>query len=86
MNSTMLAARVRFMAQQLTGEAQRQHGDKRTDLQRAARQLNYAWRGAYSTDPQQRAVTEALLDGAIDYLVDVITARTERELTEGLPQ
>lgn len=85
MNSTQLASRLVFMAKQLRGEADRHTGEVRADLIRAARQCTYAFTAAYSTDPEQRDVTAALLDGAVDYLVNVITARTDRELTKGTP-
>lgn len=84
MNSTKLAARLHFMARQLNGEAHRHHGEAREQLMRAAAQTRAAFAWAYSRDPEKRASAEAILDGAIDYLVDVMTARTERELTRGI--
>jgi hypothetical protein len=86
MNSTKLASRLVFMAKQLRGEADRHQGELRADLIRASRQLTYAFTGAYSKDPDRQAVTAALHDGAVDYLVNVISARTDRELSKGIPQ
>ncbi len=83
MNPTRLAARLHFMAKQLRGEADRHQGEQRDQLIRASRQCSYSFPMAYSKDPETQAVAASILDGAIDYLVDVMTARTERELTKG---
>lgn len=73
-----------FMAQQCRGEAQRQRGAIRDELIGRSRMLSHAMRSAYSTDPDQRAEVVMLIDGAIDCLVDVMTARAD-QLTKGTP-
>jgi hypothetical protein len=86
MNSTQLASRLVFMAKQLRGEADRWPGIRGDHLKRGARQLTYAFPKAYSKDPDQRAEAEALLEGAIEFLVATITARTNHALTKGNTQ
>lgn len=84
MNPFQLASRMVWLAKQLRGEADRQSGEIRVDLIRASSQLIYAHRAAFVTDPERRAEVDALVQGAIDYLVDVVTQRTERELARGV--
>jgi hypothetical protein len=86
MNSTQLGGRLMFLAKELRLESNRHTGKTRAELLRGSRQLSYAYTAAFSKDPDLRAQAEALVDGAIDYLVDVITTRTDRELTEGTKQ
>lgn len=79
----LIASRLVFMAKELRGEADRHKGTLHDQLCRASRQLTYAYPKAFSPDPDQRAEAHALVDGAVDYLVTVITHRTEHELAKG---
>lgn len=83
MNSTQIASRLHFMAQQCRGEADRWNGETRRELLARARMLALSFPMAYSKDPDVQADAVARIDGAIDCLVDVMTARTERTLTKG---
>lgn len=84
-NSTKLASQLMFMSAQFRTEAELHRGDRRDQLLHGSRQLTCAFHNAYSTDPRRRDETVALVEGAIDYLVGVITARTEHQLTKGTP-
>ena len=78
-----IASRLMLMSKELRGEAERHKGTLHDQLCRASRQLTYAYPKAFSPDPDQRAEARAMVDGAVDYLVTVITHRTEHELAKG---
>jgi len=78
LTAPQLAARLHFLAKQLRGEADRwpDHSPLRGALVRESYQLTFAFTSAYSKDPGQRAMADALADAAVDRLVAVITRRT----------
>jgi len=76
-NSTQLAARLMFMASQCSREAALQPLPIKRELLARARQLTAAFRLAYSPNPDDVQQAAALIEAAIDCLVDVITARTQ---------
>lgn len=83
MNRTKLASRLMFAAKQLRGEADRWTGPRREELIRAARQMGWTMRSAYSTHPEDVQAAIALLDAGLDLVASTITERFERELTRG---
>lgn len=86
-NSTQLASRLCFMAAQCRKEAHEAHPDViRAELAARARQLVQAHRLPYSKNPDDVRQAVALIEAAIDCLVDVVTARTmHHHLPKGTP-
>jgi hypothetical protein len=83
MTPAQRAARVYFLAKQCRGEADRQSGAIRQEMLNRSRQLSYAFTSAYSQNPDVQAQLVALIEATVDALVDIVTARTERELAKG---
>lgn len=80
MNPTQLAARLMWAAKELRSEALRWSGDRKDTLVHASRQASWAYRSAFSPNPEDVRAASALLDAAVKLLGDVIIARFEREL------
>lgn len=75
-----------FMATQCCKEAPLQPLPIKRELLARARQLTRAHRLAFSQDPVDVRQAAALLEAAIDCLVDVVTARTQlHHLPKGTP-
>ena len=84
MNSTQLASRLMFTSRECRNEANLVTSKpEREELIARSRTLASAFRIAYRDDPEARAYCVQVLEAAIDCLVDVITARLNRELTKG---
>ncbi len=82
MNATKLAARLMWAARQLRDEAELWSGDRKKTLIHASRQMTWAYRSAFSRNPEDVQAAIALLDAAVKLLGDVIITRFERELAK----
>lgn len=82
MNATKLAARLMWASRELRTEAQRWTGDRHDTLVHASRQMTWAYRSAFSRNPEDVQAANALLDAAVKLLGDVIINRFERELAK----
>ena len=79
MNTTKLKSRLCFAARQLSEESRYWGGERRQELQRAARQAVAASATVNRTTERGLRSAEALLDAALDLVVRHAMARLDME-------